>query len=147
VAIPGPAFLNCPTQPIVVPCTDSTGANVTFNVTGGRLCGDAIPVICDPPSGSHFPVGTTTVTCILADPEFQLSCKFAVTVTCTQITHTVDITVVKGVPVLSWISTAPLTLQSAKSPEGPWTPVPGARSPFQVPLTEKYQFFRVVPTQ
>jgi hypothetical protein len=56
---------------------DQCGAVVTFTPATTGTCGT---VTCTPPSGSFFPKGTTSVTCLSAGP----SCSFTVTVNDTQ---------------------------------------------------------------
>jgi uncharacterized delta-60 repeat protein len=77
--------------PAVVPCTltcpgpittsndpGQCSAVVTFAPTSSGSCG---MVICNPASGSPFPVGTTTVTCT---PDTGTPCSFTVTVNDTE---------------------------------------------------------------
>jgi hypothetical protein len=76
----------CP--PIVLTC--STNRTVTENVPGGAIVtytssasGGCPPVnvICNPPSGSIFPIGTTVVTCLACDACGNCTnCEFLVTV-------------------------------------------------------------------
>lgn len=69
----GCCSLTCP--PDVTTCNDpgQSGAIVTFEPTTGNCA----TVSCDPPSGSVFPIGTTTVTCVSGTGQ---SCSFDVTV-------------------------------------------------------------------
>ncbi len=57
-------------------------AKVKFVVTATDNCSDAaVTISCDPPSGSEFPIGTTTVTCLATDKAGnRAECKFQVTV-------------------------------------------------------------------
>ena len=55
------------------------GAEVAFEVTATDNCGD-VTVVCDPLSGSMFPVGETTVTCTATD-EFDNTADTLFTVT------------------------------------------------------------------
>ena len=60
----GPCSLTCPPDQNV-PAFDMNGAIVNYPApTTGGSCG---PVTCVPPSGSQFPLGTTTVTCSAPD--------------------------------------------------------------------------------
>lgn len=65
--------LTCPSD--ITTCNDAgqSGAVVAFDPTTGD-CGT---VVCDPPSGSFFPIGSTTVTCV---SEGGKSCSFNITV-------------------------------------------------------------------
>gem|GEM_PF-1117597 len=74
-----PLAIACPAN-ITVPATGNGGAAVdyTVNATGG--CGGTT-VSSTPPSGSLFPVGTTTVTSVAKDAcGNQSTCAFTVTV-------------------------------------------------------------------
>jgi hypothetical protein len=136
--------LQCPSN-IVVECTSSLGARVTYQAYAQQLCRAPIPLECDPPSGTLFGVGTTTVTCTLPDPVNPQSCTFTVTVTCKEFPHTLDATVDKGLLVLRWTANLGGRLQSAPTVLGPWTDVTGAKSPFQVEIGKGIRFFRLVP--
>ena len=46
---------------------DPNGAVVTFAASAYDLVDGDLPVVCSPPSGSLFPVGTTAVTCTASD--------------------------------------------------------------------------------
>jgi hypothetical protein len=72
--------ITCPANVTVSNATDQCGAVVTYDAPTpvGAGCGT---ITCTPPSGSFFPVGTTTVTCTSgAGP----ACTFTVTVNDTQ---------------------------------------------------------------
>ncbi len=75
-----PPTVTCPPNQSVV----ATGATtvVTFPPpTAADNC-PGVTVTCNPPSGSAFPVGTSTVTCTATDASGNTStCTFAVTVT------------------------------------------------------------------
>ncbi|MCI0537302.1 MAG: HYR domain-containing protein [Verrucomicrobiales bacterium] len=47
--------------------SSTDGAVVNFSVFANDAVDGSVPVICDPPSGSLFPPGATTVTCIATD--------------------------------------------------------------------------------
>jgi len=70
----------CPTN-IVAPCSGS-GAVVAFTASATSLCTtNPVQVICLPPSGSLFPVGTTVVHCTAVDSLANwAACSFTVTV-------------------------------------------------------------------
>ncbi|MBI3868068.1 MAG: HYR domain-containing protein [Verrucomicrobia bacterium] len=141
----GPPSIFCPTKPIVVLCEESTGAVVKYDVFARTLCGTNRPVICNPPSGSHFPVGRTLVTCHLDDPANPISCEFIVEVQCGQ-THTVSYAVLEnGQLQLTWTAAVKGSLQSAPTVVGPWKAVPNATSPFVVKPTGFMQYFRFLP--
>lgn len=51
----------------VVPCVGPDGAPVHFSVAAVDTCDSEVAVKCEPPSGSVFPIGTTTVNCVATD--------------------------------------------------------------------------------
>ena len=64
-----------------VTATSPAGAIVTFSATAADLVDGTIPVVCTPPSGATFPVGTTTVDCSAVDVHANRSSgTFTVTV-------------------------------------------------------------------
>jgi HYR domain-containing protein len=77
-----PPILSCPVS-IVVPdgFADGPGEVVSFTITATDELDPAPIVTCVPPSGSRFPVGTTTVTCSATDASGNEStCEFPLTV-------------------------------------------------------------------
>lgn len=76
---PPPPKINCPANLVVSTDPDQCGAVATFAVTAVAGC-DELPVICMPPSGSNFPIGTTTVVCRMGEGEHSATCSFTVTV-------------------------------------------------------------------
>ena len=58
--------LNLPAS-LNLPCTGPSGTVVTFQATATDDCSRSVPVTCAPPSGSLFPMGTTTVSCSATD--------------------------------------------------------------------------------
>jgi hypothetical protein len=71
--------ITCPDDIIV----DADGAaEVNFTVTAEDACGIKVAeVVCTPPSGSMFPVGTSTVNCMATDVNGNTAtCSFDVTV-------------------------------------------------------------------
>jgi hypothetical protein len=70
----------CPDD-LVAEATGPDGATVTFTVTATDDMDPSPVVVCQPASGSTFPLGTTTVTCTATDATGnQSSCSFDVTV-------------------------------------------------------------------
>jgi Metallo-peptidase family M12B Reprolysin-like/HYR domain len=61
-----PPVLTVP-GPIVVNATSPAGRVVTFTATATDNVDPSPTVVCVPPSGSTFPIGTTTVTCTATD--------------------------------------------------------------------------------
>jgi hypothetical protein len=67
---------------LTVAATRPVGAEVTFAVAGSDVVDGALAPTCTPPSGSFFPVGTTTVTCTATDAAGNTgSGSFELTVT------------------------------------------------------------------
>ena len=73
--------IQCPPNPTITTC-GSGGANVNFPLpTASSSCGTITNIVCNPPSGFFFPIGTTTVTCTAYDSlGNSASCIFPVTV-------------------------------------------------------------------
>src|SRR5581483_885945 len=66
----------------VVPATSASGAAVSYTASAVDLVDGSRPVTCTPPSGSTFPIGTTTVTCTASDAAGNTARgTFVVTVT------------------------------------------------------------------
>lgn len=63
-----PPVVTVPNSPVVAEATGRDGAVVTFSATATDPDNGAVPVDCTPPSGSTFPLGSTTVTCTATDP-------------------------------------------------------------------------------
>jgi len=78
---PDPPLLSCP-SPVSLTGVVGSGQTVTYampTVVGGA---PPVAVICNPPSGSTFPVGATTATCTAQDSmNRQTACSFAVSLT------------------------------------------------------------------
>ncbi|GEM_PF-1226679 len=74
-----PPVITCPANVVVVTPVGSTMAIATFMATASDNC-PGVMVACTPPSGSAFPMGTTTVTCTATDASSNTAtCSFAVT--------------------------------------------------------------------
>ena len=78
--------LTCPANITQAAPVGQCSATVTYSLpTVNENCGAAPTPTCNPPSGSSFPVGTTTVNCSATDQVNNTgSCSFTVTVTGTQ---------------------------------------------------------------
>lgn len=75
-----PPDINCPAD-ITAVDADTNGTNVNFTVTATDNCAGPVSLVCTPPSGSLFPLGTNTVTCTAADTSGNTnSCSFLVIV-------------------------------------------------------------------
>jgi hypothetical protein len=75
-----PPAITCP-APVTVEFTGATGAAVAFSPVVRDNCAGAITATCSPPSGSTFPIGATTVTCVATDASANRgTCAFGITV-------------------------------------------------------------------
>lgn len=61
-----PPLLTVP-SPITTDATNPSGAVVLYSASATDDVDGTVPVTCAPPSGSTFPIGTTTVTCTATD--------------------------------------------------------------------------------
>lgn len=81
-----PPLAQCPADITVPADPNQAGATVTFTSDAYDNCVGAT-IACDPPSGSFFPIGTTTVTCTATDLTGNTDvCTFTVTVLETEAT-------------------------------------------------------------
>lgn len=72
--------ITCPGDIIVATDPGHCSAVVNFNVKASDNCPD-VTLVCDPPSGSAFPIGTTAVRCTATDGAGNVAtCSFAVVV-------------------------------------------------------------------
>src|ERR687896_1648193 len=62
-------MVNVPPQPIIVEATNQSGALVNYNVSATDNNDMLVVPICDPPSGSSFSLGNTTVNCTAIDND------------------------------------------------------------------------------
>jgi hypothetical protein len=60
--VDGPPQINA-SEIVVAEATSTRGAEVNYVVTAQSPLGTPVPVTCTPPSGSHFAIGTTNVSC------------------------------------------------------------------------------------
>ena len=129
-----PPVIHCPAD-IVTSACDTNGGAVNFTVTATDNCSGPVSIVCTPPSGSVFPTGTNTVTCVATDSCGNTSqCSFKVVVgvgSQLAIEHAVIIT---------W--TCGGTLQYADDLSGPWFDIPTATSPYCVATTAAKKFYR-----
>jgi hypothetical protein len=77
---PPPPVVSAPAAVTAEP-DDRTGAKVAFQVSATDWKGRAVPVTCEPPSASLFPLGTSPVSCSAVDRrERSTTVSFPVTV-------------------------------------------------------------------
>ncbi len=75
----GPLTIVCPLN--VTATVTVVGSNsAVVNYPAPTTTGQAATITCTPPSGSTFPVGTTTVTCVASNSFGTTNCSFTVTV-------------------------------------------------------------------
>ena len=73
--------INCPNNVSAGEDAPDLGSAMV-NYTAPATTGNCVTTVCDPPSGSRFSVGTTTVKCSATDSSNNtVSCSFTVTVT------------------------------------------------------------------
>ncbi len=131
-----PPEIKCPADIRVDCAVGSTGAPVDYTVGATDNCPGPVSVVCTPPSGSTFPPGTNTVSCVARDTCGNTSrCSFKVVV------RGSDLSIERAV-ILKWSCGV---LQSADAPEGAYTDVAGATSPYCVPSDRARKFYRVRP--
>ncbi|MCU1676661.1 MAG: hypothetical protein JWM93_1419, partial [Frankiales bacterium] len=88
-----PPTLTLPSN-IAAVATGTAGAAVTYTATADDPPNGPVPVVCGPPSGSTFPLGTTTVNCTATDAAGNPAHgSFTVTVTADSTAPVVDATV------------------------------------------------------
>ena len=79
-----PPDIRCPDDITVFACPDATGGCsrvVTYPAPFAIDNSGSVAVVCNPPSGSVFPCGTTTVTCRAFDRcQNRAECEFKITV-------------------------------------------------------------------
>jgi hypothetical protein len=76
-----PPVITCPPD-ILVECVSPSGAEVIFESSASDDEDCSPRIVCEPPSGSVFPIGNTAVTCTATDASGNAStCTFTVTVT------------------------------------------------------------------
>jgi hypothetical protein len=79
-AVNPPPVIVCPADALIKENGQGESRVIFFNAPVTDNCPGAL-VVCSPPSGSAFPIGTTTVTCTATDSGgATASCSFTVTV-------------------------------------------------------------------
>ncbi len=142
---PSPPSIVCPTN-LTIKASNTSGTVVNFRVLARTRCGLELPVVCEPASGSFFPIGTTKVACIASNAWGIANCSFTVTVTGLQTTKPVLAAAISNQKLaLTWEGNA--VLESASSIMGPWTQVPTTSTSYTIPVKEPNasvrQFYRL----
>jgi hypothetical protein len=88
-----PPTITCPDDMMVGINPSQSGTIVAYpNPTVSDNCPEGLTWLCTPSSGSFFPLGTTTVTCIAADAAGNTSeCSFTITVFTTLATECIRV--------------------------------------------------------
>ena len=74
--------ISCPTNLNLTTCNPAGTVVNYLTPSASSSCGNITNLVCTPPSGSVFPVGTTTVTCVATDSQGNSAyCSFTITVT------------------------------------------------------------------
>jgi hypothetical protein len=129
-----PPVIHCPAD-IVTSACDTNGDTVNFAVTATDNCSGPVSIVCTPPSGSVFPAGTNTVTCVATDSCGNTSqCSFKVIVGVGS-----QLSIERAV-IIRWTCG---TLQYADDLTGPWFDLPTATSPYCEPTSQTHRFYRV----
>lgn len=134
-----PPVLNCTNLTV----NSSNGVDAVVTFTPAISADDILD--CTPPSGSTFPIGVTTVTCVARDLcRNTNTCTFDVTVLDANGGCDLRIALTQVSPpevTLTWNCTA--VLQASVNADGPWINVDGATSPYVTPADGLHQFFRL----
>ncbi len=137
--IVSPINLSCPGN-MTVTATSGDGAVVFYTATAASDC-SPVWLTCNPPSGSTFPVGTTTVTCTASDCcGTSTNCCFLVTVLKPTLNVSISVNGRSGTVTITWAGNG--TLQRANSLYGPWTDLPSATSPYVENAASSAKFYR-----
>ncbi|PWU11122.1 MAG: hypothetical protein C5B50_24045 [Verrucomicrobia bacterium] len=112
--------INCPTN-MVADATTPRGAVVTFAATATDACSGPPIFVCQPASGSIFPIGTTTVTCTATDLAGNVSSRqFQVTVLgprdmLQDLIGAINVGIARPQPLLATLNAALASLQAGNS--------------------------------
>lgn len=137
---------------LTVACSGPGGTPVSFTVTAKDFLGNPIPIVCQPPSGTGFPVGRTPVHCEATDSAGNTAtATFTITVTDTT-PVSLSAAVQTGQLLLSWPETCSryfLEASSTLDAVPPWTLVTAPISSSNgvntvtLPLRPEAAFFRL----
>jgi hypothetical protein len=133
---PSDPTIMCPPE-VIANCETKDGAKVFFNVSAKTECGTPLPANCMPPSGSFFPPGTTTVSCVAFANGLSATCTFPVTVRCLS----VNFSPATGTLTITW--TGGGTLEFTRSLSESFQPLSSGPGQFTLRQLEQQGFFRV----
>jgi uncharacterized delta-60 repeat protein len=136
-----PPTVMCPANMAVL-AADINGAVVNYTVATNGGC-PPLSLVCVPPSGSTFAIGTNTVTVTVTD-ACGLSNSGSFTIMVTTLPVVLNVGHPDGQPVLTW----PVgVLQASDRVDGTYTNVPNAISPFTITPTGSEQYYYRVKVQ
>ena len=122
-----PTIFACPVNLTNYIPAGATSTLVNWNTpTASDNCGEPVPVICVPPSGSVFTAGMTSVTCKAGDSSGNTNnCNFTVSVVPAQIPVITDLKVVGANIVISFqsMNAGNYSVQTTSTPAGSWSDV------------------------
>jgi len=128
-----PPTLNLPSN-ITVEADSGSGKSVTYTASASDAVAGSPPVSCSPPSGSTFPITTTTVNCSATDGTNSANGSFTVTVTDTTgpsfSAVPADRQVEANTPAGSVVNYTPPTATDPTDGPEPVTCLPGSGSTF-----------------
>lgn len=125
------------TQPPRIVCRDiavfpdagqCSKSNLAYEVSATDCAGSVTSIVCSPPAGSTFPLGTTLVTCCATDAAGNRACgTFTVAVKEVVIERDMDL----GETIVTWPTCTNLRLRYADTLRcaTAWWDIPGATSP------------------
>jgi len=140
----------CPDDMVVRTCRDC--APVNYHVDARDDCDTNVTIVCTPPPGTCFPVGTNDVRCVARDDCGNVSeCKFSIIVVREQGPRLTITRVANGVRICWPVSPVGWQLQCARSLNPPilWEPV---NAPVQqignefcvtLPIDDRHRFYRL----
>jgi HYR domain len=139
-----PPTIHCPGDMVVV-SSDGASVPVDYTVTATDNRPEPLSIICTPPSGSLFPVGTNTVTCRASDLcRNTNTCTFQVIVGPPSTDCILNLTLTQVAPpviTLTWDCGG--TLQCAADVAGPWSDLVGETSPYTTAASDLQKFYRI----
>lgn len=148
-----PPDIHCPSNIVRCVTNGATGANVTFTPTATDNADPTPTIVCNPPSGTFFPLGTTVVICRATDDcGNESKCSFTVTVVDDR-KPKLSIRRDGRFVIVCWPKTCSCyKLQSTRSLNPPivWTDVATVPDEgfdswcVRLPIDERHRFFRLV---
>ena len=148
-----PPDIHCPSNIVHCVPRDTHGLAVNYDVTASDNADPSPEVVCEPPSGTFFPLGTTTVICRAKDKcGNESKCSFTVTLL-PDVPPTLSIHEENGYVIVCWTKTCRCyKLQATRSLTPPivWVDVEeepvdtGTSYCLRLPLSRQHRFFRLL---